>query len=306
MRMATASRTQSTLRMGLGALLAFTSVTGCAARGNEPLEPRPTTALISKVQQMLMKPSILTWGEQELTARCMAAKGFAYQVDPPAASDDTARSPSLGGFGTPLTLEEASNGYPATQSERPAATGVESPGRTRRYQRALDREHARQVQIEIPGFALGASSRGCVATARRQLYGSVRNYLMVEYAAQGIRRFASGVLEEPQVQRAVAEYETCMRAAGYAVDNPGQAPQLAERRFGQHRLGEASAREVEMATTDALCQSRSEVYSLLDEAVADAASDWLRVTESDLEKTFEIRSKAMDRAFELRRRPVAR
>lgn len=298
---AIASRTQSTLCTGLGALLALASVTGCAARGNEPPEPRPTTALISKVRQMLVKPSILTWGEQELTARCMAVKGFAYEVDPLVAPDDAVTPPSLGGFGTPLTLEEASDGYPATQLRRPTPTALESPRRTPRYERALDARHARQVRIEIPGIAVGASTRGCVATARRQLYGSVRNYLMVEYAAQGIRQFGSSALEDSQVQRAITKYETCMRAAGYAAGNPGQARQLAVRRFGRTRLNEASPAEVEMATSDARCQRRSEVYALLDDAVADAASEWLRATESDLEKTIEIRSRAMDTAFELRR-----
>lgn len=297
--MAIASRTQSTFRTALGALLALASVTGCAARGNEVPEPRPNTVLISKVRQMLLKPPILTWGEQELTARCMAAQGFTYEVDPLLVTDRGAGLPSLGGFGTPLTLEEASDGYPATRLRRPAPTRSQRR-LTLLYDRALDAEHARQVHIRVQGVAVGASTRGCAAAARRQLYGSVHNYLMVEYAAQGVRQFGAGALEDPQVRRAIAEYETCMRSAGYAVGNPGVARQLAARRFGRRDLDKVPSSEVKMATTDARCQNRSEVYALLDEAVANAASGWLRTNESDLEKTFEIRSRAMDTAFELR------
>lgn len=299
MRVTIASGTQSTLRTVLGALLALVSVTGCAARGNESPEPRPGTALISKVREMLVEPSILTWGEQELTARCMAKQGFTYEVKPASAGVPDAALPSLGGFGTPLTLEQASGGYPATHSRRPAPTRSE-PGRAVGYDGALDVENARQVQIRIGGLTVGASTRGCAAAARRQLYGSVRNYLMVEYAAQGIRQFGGAALENAQVQLAVAKYEACMRSAGYAAGNPGVARQLAERRFRRNGLDKTSPSEVRMAMSDARCQNRSDVYSLLDEAVADAASSWLRANESDLEKTFEIRSRAMNTALELR------
>lgn len=296
MTMASMSRIRKTSIKALPTVLVLAASAGCAARGVPPPGPRAAGVEPVTVKRMLVKAPVLSWAEQELTGRCMRKNGFAYEVDaPPGTSEDMETLPSLGGFGTPLTVETARDGYPEVNAADPVTKDAEPGGTRRGFDRTLDDEHARQVHIEIPGLAVGASTRGCVAEARRRLYGSVRNYLMVEYLAQGVRQFGSRALDDPAVRRSLETYETCMRGRGYAAANPGQARRIATRR------SEGAAAEVQMAISDARCQEEAGVYAALDAAVWRAAAPWLETTKAAFTSTAEVRSRAMGEAADLQR-----
>lgn len=276
------------LRPAAGAMVVALAAVACT--GKPGPSPSPPAAAVAAVRALLAPAPELAWAEQELVRRCVQAAGFDYPV----------RRPALdGGAGvlvealTVSSVEVAQReGYGSLirRGNNGADEGLDryraglDPDERRRFDTVLaGPEDAAQVEVVLPdGQVVGTSTQGCVAEARRALYGSLETYLQVRYLPQGIRARGLGAVERDRgVRAALRRYAECMAAAGYPdVSSPSVALEVAAQRWGV--TATAPVEERAMAVVDVSCQQQAELQAALDNALLAAASDLLATQEQQL------------------------
>jgi len=281
------------------------AVTACGAAA-EPVRPAVKAAIVSLAEGS----ADLEWAEAKATAECMAGAGFRY---PPyeVFQPSPGATGRFGGFQSQLTVEEAqAHGYegritmkgearldPSAALNAYVSTLTEAD--RARYWQLLNGQDSPTVSLRLPdGAEVAASSRGCVAQARKEVYGSVLNYLRLFYFPQQVNQFGEQAESDPAVRRALERYASCMRGAGYDVGSPADATRLAQERFGSTRAPGSPPTDAEraMGVADARCQAASSVHRALDAALISAASAWLNQHEGEILALADIRRRAMVRA----------
>jgi hypothetical protein len=237
----------------------------------------------------------------------MAEAGFRY---PPMenympVSETTS---SLVGIPGPLDVSAAQlRGYGPEIGSSPGATDPETAlqeylaGLTANQQATFtSAEHGdgREVTITTPdGVVASAAADGCIADARKAVYGSVEDFLRLQYQPQAVYSLVSGVENTPEVQAAAQEYSQLMAQSGYDLANPAEARVLARQNFGSRGMNDpASDEERAMAVADAKAQKASQVYEVLAEAAVAKAADWLVRNEALLVELAEIQAASLERA----------
>jgi hypothetical protein len=264
--------------------------------------------------EALMRPPVqLAIAEARVTSRCMQGRGFRYPAAEALDRVPSATPSRLGGLGRPLHLEEATRvGYGFRISPRPGTDPVErasgrylsslSHAEQAAYQHALAPDGSRGVRVELSGgLVVGAASQGCVAEARKAVYGSVQTFLRLAHVASEVPRVADAAMRHRRVRAAVRAYSGCMAGKGIPVGTPMLAVKLAEERFGGTRpeIGPVSDAERDMAVADAICQQRTGVNEAIDDAVIDAASWWLRDEAPRLLELAALQGNAVESAREI-------
>lgn len=290
-------------------LMGVCLVMGSCQPSSEGVRPAVRAAIVAVAET----PVALVWAEAKATADCMKRAGFEY---PPYAvfqpvSETTG---SFGGFAPKLTVTWAElHGYEGRISMREdprldpgAATDAYlatlTEGERDRYRATLNDEGSPLVTLKLPdGTEVGAYSAGCVAEGRKAVYGSVRAYLRLFYYPQQVARFGEEALADGSVRDALSRYAACMRDAGYEVESPSEAADLAEQRFGGTRSvgSEPSDEERAMAVADARCQEASRFHEALDAALVRAASGWLKDHEGEILALADLQRDALARAEEI-------
>ncbi len=260
------------------------------------------------VVALLDRPPELYWAQAKTTAACMQAAGFRwplYEFFTPM----PARRKTLAGVPGPLDPAVAREiGY-GSDVGQPSQTGGDPDVEHDRYVASLSKEQRRafyrakygsdaEVAVTTPdGVGVSANVDGCIAEGRAAVYGSVEDYLLIEYVPQGIRLESGRALKARGVTAAAREYSRLMADAGYRVANPGEARVLARQRFGSRPLtGPASAEEKAMAVADARAQAESGVYEAITQASVVQASAWLASNEQLLVELAEIKAESLVRA----------
>lgn len=254
--------------------------------GSAPSATRERAESLQALTQLSAPPVQLDTAEKRLTAACMKGHGFQYPVVEIRGPRQTVRSSPrsvryaiVAGFGHPLAgWRVRRDGY-GHQLDEPLSVKDEQPQLSERqldrYARLLDDAQGPQIRLRLGGWGIvGASARGCVSDARRGLYGSVRNFLRVEYLWQGILSFRDAALQEPSVREAVADYRACISKEGYEVDNPAQALALARKTFQDGMPRKVTMAERAMAMSDARCQARSDIYETLSDGIETTSAVW--------------------------------
>jgi hypothetical protein len=258
---------------------------------------------------LLNHPPELLWAERKVTAECMAKQGFRYPPYELGRRTDPEDS-NLAGVALLTVPEAQQRGYglhisssPDPQALDPDAATAQylatlTPAEQQRYHTVLDPGRA-QAEVELSGgVRASASIEGCVAEGRAHVYGSVENFLKLFYLPQGIRQFSEQALRAPAVTEARRAYARCMRSAGYRVESPADALDLARTNFGTTRTAEGTVSDAErgMAVADATCQAEADLHRVIDDALVQAGSAWLNEHEGEILGLADLQREALDRA----------
>ncbi len=234
-------------------------------------------------------PRLLAQAEAGLVAQCMARAGLRYIPWETWAQRTFGPPMRLGGLGAPLPLETArENGYAelidrVPEEDDPDTTLAQylaslSDGGLDNYFRHLDPESSPEARITLhSGARVGAATTGCVAEARRHMYGSVARFLEIHNFQNELMGRRTEVDADLRVERASATYRLLMRDAGHVVADTADARRQANERFGNtRRLSDpVSEDELGLALVDAGCQQSSGINEATEEALIDVVSAWL-------------------------------
>jgi hypothetical protein len=199
-------------------------MTGCAAATGQG-------APAARLQQASLTPwqgDVLDHADQILIGDCMRQRGFQYRTYPahnfldqlfPYVFDNVAWSQRYG-YGSGNAASSA--GVPDPNAHYVSTL---SAARRSSYSLAISGSGP-GLQIRVPGGGgiIGQSSNGCLAWADGRLYGGFPAWFRANtmaFLAQPL--LTRDVEESRQYQLAVAQWSTCMRAAGYTYTSPAQA-----------------------------------------------------------------------------------
>lgn len=238
----------------------------CDATPPGPADPAPAGAPLSAAQK-----ATLHRAEERLVHRCMHDRGWAYRETPP--DDPSARDRGPGrsfpylvtdvawaetyGYGDAFT--PAAGAAPDARRAAPARTGQSAPARpSADWARALYGT-GRQVSVELPGGGrLSTSDRGCLASARKTLYGDLGRWFPARRLSDNIDVFVrQRVRDDDDFKEGVAAWSRCARTRGHDVASPGQLRAELDRRTPGSTPAEAHAREVRTAVVEATCARSS-------------------------------------------------
>ncbi|GAA4021790.1 hypothetical protein GCM10022247_52500 [Allokutzneria multivorans] len=233
----------------------------------------PGKPVADQLRELVDRPASLDVAENRQIGECMRRAGLSYPDVPPPRED----RPVVGlvRASAPLRLEDARReGYPDSVMIPPPRQGpVEAhaealPPETReRFNDLLRGDTGTDVRVTLAGgFETAASSGGCVGSARKQLYGSVANFLTVFYTAELAQRQASGADRDPEVVAAYESYAKCMGTKGHRVAAPAEAVALAKKR---------PAEEIAVATADAECRGVTRLHAVREAAADRIVRRWL-------------------------------
>ncbi|WP_109506732.1 hypothetical protein [Nocardioides speluncae] len=216
---------------------------------SEPIAVRPVTEA---------EKALLYRAEERLIYRCMAEHGFEYDEIPldtddpdrefPYVIDDVAWA-KRHGFGDATSKE-------APPEASPNEVNLErlSQEQQQEWQATLFGDGPR-VSVRLPGGGrLSTNTDGCLAEARRALYGDLERWFrarrLIDNQSVFVRR---GVREDSRYEAAIADWAGCMRRKGYQVADPGQLRELAFQRSRNLKAAAARTIEVRAAVTEAMC-----------------------------------------------------
>ncbi|MFF5758545.1 hypothetical protein ACFY7A_24250 [Streptomyces longwoodensis] len=239
----------------------------CDATPSAPADPAPAGAPLSAARK-----ATLHRAEERLVHRCMHDQGWTYRETPPddRAADDRGAGRSFPYLVTDIAWAEE-YGYgdaftPATGTTpddgdraAPTRTGRAAPARTSAdWTRALYGT-GRQVSVELPGGGrLSTSDRGCLASARKALYGDLARWFPARRVSDNIDVFVrQHVRADDDFAAGVAAWSRCARTHGHDVASPGALRAELGRRTPGGTPAEAHAREVRKAVVEATCARSS-------------------------------------------------
>ncbi|MFB6720713.1 hypothetical protein ACFCV3_11155 [Kribbella sp. NPDC056345] len=192
------------------------------------LRSRDTSSAAAPAPVSTEQKALLHQAEERLISKCMTAAGFRYDEQAlPAVSIDRR---------FPFLIDDIAwartNGYdrPAQKRPDPYLDSL-SDERHAQYARTLLGQ-GKQLSVELPsGPRLSASDRGCIAEARRELYGDLPRWFVVRRTSDKlIFAVYADVRDDARFSTAMKQWSDCMRDRGYPVDNPGQLRGLAKDR----------------------------------------------------------------------------
>lgn len=210
---------------------------------------------------------LLRGAEERLIHDCMAAAGFAYFEKPPVPGS---RQPDF-----PYVVDDVAwaraNGYGAA----PVAPPVDPAGQ---YFARLSKDQqdawrtalvgsGKQLSIELePGRRLSASDKGCIASARRTLYGDLPRWFKARRLTDNL-----GFLVQDRVRRdgrylaAMADWAGCVKRHGYDADDPGELREVVAERNEGSAASAVRAAEVEATVAEATCAQSTSLARTLRE-----------------------------------------
>jgi hypothetical protein len=229
--------------------------------------------------------------EETLVSRCMAGKGLTYAVSVPPGNSPPKTAPPEPWYGLDDVASARARGYGLGQRRPPSSPATAapdndpnarllarmSPARQQAYTEALYGDPAQRITEPLGGGAtLFLSVTGCVADARRQLYGDVRAFLHAEFLVVNIRRAADRVVRaDPGYQQALGRWRACMRRSGHAYDEPAAArAAMADRRD--------RAMERAVAVADATCARQARLVATAKRGYQDALTAQTRKLDAEI------------------------
>ncbi|MDO5749745.1 MAG: adenylate cyclase [Rothia sp. (in: high G+C Gram-positive bacteria)] len=155
------------------------------------------------------------------------------------------------------------------------------------------------------GAIIGMTTDSCTSYATQAVYGSIENGLKYTNLTNELLDVGSktGANEEIGVlYRSNKEYPQCMNQAGYPdVKTFGDAPKVAEQKFGHYRAPgtPANAEERAMAQADYTCQESSGIVRKAEDIFYSKAGQWLKDHEALIMEIRDIEKVAKERAVHI-------
>lgn len=260
-----------------------------------------STSAANALETVVATDPFLLGVEQELASRCMAGRGFVYEVVPVPAD---AGQPSAFQRDLDRLREE---GYGAGQSAAGLEQSINDPNQAhiesldaagrRRYTTALFGDDSRSVSVEMPdGSVVATNQGGCLSESRVMLYKNLREWLRLDFARNNlVVQVQAGVLGDPGYVRAAAAWRACMARLGYPVDSPGAAADLAASGYASGRP-DGRRGELAIATADAGCDHSSDLTLTAKQLLEVHQARVLAAHEADLVALAELSAEAVERA----------
>jgi hypothetical protein len=296
-------------------LAAATAVTALAAAGWATTQPAAAPLLAGATdaaaptvatQSILFEDAtseaddaLLARAEEELTRRCMRDLGLPYypgRSEPPYTRQPTAS----GGYGLARDFRAWPHGLVRQQVDfLQGLVGAEGQA----YSDALNGTARAYTSLTLPtGLVVGFSRSGCVAEARRTVYGDVEAHAGFSGWRNILRGEAAlGANAQPALVEALDRWRECMRSMGEPTEtHPEDISSRLRGQFAEKGPTPAlAAEEVRLAALDMTCRTQSN----FDAAQIAAREVSLQVVKSKraavLNEFLEWRSASLERAANL-------
>lgn len=248
---------------GAGVVTAFMLMMACGgAPANEASEtgapPRAGT---------VPDEDFLLLAEDELVRRCMEKAGFQFRSSPPDQISADPEGKYQWGRDDVSAAQDQGYGLSRQGMDEEADPNLEyleslTPTERERWDLAFSGHWENRITFKLPnGTEFSISGDGCLAEARRQIYGDLRKYMQLNVALMQIAPDVDRlVAADPAYNEALASWRRCMNEKGYDFENPGDAVGAAAALY-ESELDPASAKagEVRIAVADAQCGVESGV-----------------------------------------------
>ncbi|MBB5869975.1 hypothetical protein F4553_003354 [Allocatelliglobosispora scoriae] len=250
---------------------------------------------------------LIDWAELLLAGECMAAHGHEFTVD--WVNDPSARIPMVVPYGSSDIAAAQRDGYgwgPARRAGGKGSYADANQAYTKTLTKPQEQRYTqdffgdRQTVVTVKradGAEVSTSSTGCLADARRTLFGDLARWVPLDVRFSGIDgEVIPLVLAEPEVKASLAEWRACMGRAGHSVENPTDARDKARALYSAMEFEPAWAAERAMATADATCVVQSRLRTIGDRLQARHLKGLLRDSAGEIESYRTLRTGAVQRA----------
>lgn len=225
-----------------------------------PAEPKP--GVRDEVAALNADSRYLGHVESVLVSRCMREAGFRYPVE----KLDRPVVPRDESYG--LSVSEARRSGYVTQShilsipaEDQSYLPEREAGRRQWHLAQSGPDDAPGVEVDsaLMNGRLGTSSRGCLADARRALYGTLETAILRSFVAGNARNVAEREAgHDPSVTALDALWSACMAGAGRpGLTDPGHAMSQARKLADGTQAAQGVGEPREIAIADATCQAET-------------------------------------------------
>lgn len=239
----------------------------------------------------------LDYTEQALVSQCMHKHGLAYQVLPQ-------RSDQSIDVGYASDVQHAqSTGYgleAKVAADERALAAEAGADRTNEYTRRLfGDDGAETVRIQSAmGDVLEANGTGCLASARRTLYGSVAKALeIIEFRHNTVRAILYRARQEDEVQEVFSDWRDCMSERGYAdISDRNYGVAAAREVYAEEGLEKGRSAERRIAVDDATCDAEAGYSSIAEPAENRALAEFITENEAEIAALQETQREAIVRA----------
>lgn len=276
---------------------------GCGSPQDHTASSQLTQAVLDEGGQPAALVS-LNNAEQVLTARCMNNLGddFYPSLETMASSPSVLVTPeantSVGerlanGYGIySAMVQEAAQlgsssgghsvGAPATNKEILYVEGLKGLSATEYGVAVFGSNATRETYSVLGSGTISVPTKGCFATARVSIYGSIANYVAVFYGLPSITtKVEVGVLADTAYRVVVKKWSQCMKSSGYAYSAPNQAQQGIAMAYSRSGLTPTNrGREILVSTADLRCAQKSQLelnfHSALERALSKLSSSLQR------------------------------
>lgn len=200
--------------------------------------------------------ALLRRAEERLIGRCMAEHGFAYRERPEPAAPERE---------FPYVVDDLAwaqkYGYGLVEAEQGSADEAYarlSTADQRSYQDKLVGT-GRQITVDLPaGGRLSVSDQGCIANARKTLYGDLPGWFGAAKTVGSLDRVVRrDVRADPQYEAAVKDWAACVRRTVPGITDPGGLRAELDRRTAKLPAASAHRVEVQFAVLEARCANSS-------------------------------------------------
>jgi hypothetical protein len=253
---------------------------GCGS-SSQPTTDSPSRALLRSASAVIFAApdgsdaKTLALARERVLARCMTARGFAYEAAPllPIAPSGD-RLPAADGYG--LYVRFANAGPRARALLRSKLRGGSRLHFARRYLRALEGTSRQKASIPLPGgSAITYLTGGCQAQAISRIYGNLAEYHRSVAELNSIRlAVGTRIAADKALRRAVSHWRRCMSERGFRYPNADAARAAVYQDYVRARsVASVRTREAVVAAADRACGERSAVYNAVSRARQNTVRD---------------------------------
>lgn len=255
--------------------------------------------------------------EERLVARCMTGLGWNYEPQQAVFFEEeledavVRRGVEAWQWDDPDLASEHGYGIAETggipEPEPPTNPNLDyvmslSPSDQVQYAEDMNGRPDESIRLPLPeGGEISVGTQGCLASARRELFGSVEAFGEWHMLSIHFTELMPGaVFSDPEVDAALTTWRQCMMEQSFpSFSNPDEAFAFAHRYFRDAEFGRAEQDEMKQAVSDATCALTADLRRHAQEALKQLeqrlADDWLeRVRQA--ERTLDI---ALTRAIAL-------
>ncbi|MFB7210050.1 hypothetical protein [Streptomyces sp. NPDC056255] len=215
----------------------------------------------------------LASAEEVLAGRCMRRQGFEYYVVVPSAGRSAthdADGKESFEYGIDDIAWATEHGF-----AQPSGAGTSGPvaDKNARYVRSLPEAGRRKytaayvgdpsehhIEAEVEGTVVGMSTTGCLATAKKALYGSLEAWFRPHVIARNVGALTRRrVLADPRYLRAAQKWSGCMRSHRINASNPDDLRRKLGRRSTSESVRDAADPGRRWAVAEATCALRTKL-----------------------------------------------